>query len=520
MFFNLKKKTSSAILLLLIIVYPWAFHVFQGIYIAELGYWLISYEHFFSTPEIAQTTFYSWFTTFIGAIVNLGIGKFGVIGFKIANVFIIYSILFIVYQLLHPFTKSSYVLFFILISEVLIHSYYFINYYSLTTLFFAISTLFLVRGLIHNRSMYIFLAGVFLSLNIFIRFPNILGLMFLLGIVYYQISKDPLLYKLVVKQVAILLFGYMISIALILLIMKSFGHLDYYLENIKNLFDLARSHSSHGTSTIVIAYFKAQFFAAIESFKLWFILSIVLILLELCNKYPQRKYAFTFLLIMIGTYSLLLATDAGLTNYMLFYNGIIGFVYISLVWIIVSEFKDNINFGLIALLSMLSIQIIPFGSATVLHQAKFGLYLALPIIFIYFINKRDFFIYKIFLIHSSSLKQVSFIVGFILIIYSIVTVSVYHPPGLEKERWNMRYSVDNPHLKFNYMSKEKAQTLDELIENMHQYSNEITYILTYEGISTVSYLSDLEPYLNNTYPFFMTIDNFKKELAYQQLHKS
>ena len=98
-FFNNKKAINNA-LFACILIYPWLFHVFQGLDVPELGYWLVGYENFFSNPEVAQTTFYSWLTTFLGAIVNVFVGDWGVIGYKIANVFSVYSILYVIYKIL------------------------------------------------------------------------------------------------------------------------------------------------------------------------------------------------------------------------------------------------------------------------------------------------------------------------------------------------------------------------------------------------------------------------------------
>jgi len=518
MFLNQYKRTNQYILLC-IIVYPWLFHVFQGIYIAELGYWLVSYEHFFNAPEVAQTTFYSWLTTFIGAILNYFIGSFGIIGFKIANVFVIYLILYTVYKLLHNLITTSYLLFFILATEVLIHSYYFINYYTLTTLFFTTATLFLYKGLTKNKLSYIFISGIFLSLNIFIRFPNILGIGFIVAILYYQMMKTPREYKLITTQISTFLLGYTLTIIFTLITMEAFGHLEYYIQNIKEILYLANGSSSHGSNTILIAYFTEQFFAILESLKLFFIFTFTLILIEFYRKWPLKIYLLGLFLVTLGTYYLLLVSHTGHTNYMYFYNGIIGFTYTILIWIVLFEMKKNINIGLISMLTFISIQIIPFGSATVLHQAKFGLYLALPFIFTYIMQKKTLLSYKSYKIHPYSVKIFLLILALILITYSIITVTIFHPPGLEEKRWKMIYTVNDKHLQYNYMSKEKAQTLQQLLDNIHLYSENLTYILSYEGISTVSYLSDLEPYLKTTYPFFMTLDDFIKELEYQERHK-
>lgn len=517
---TLIQKRTPYFLLIFIILYPWLFNVFQGIYIAELGYWLVSYEHFFDNPTISQTTFYSWLTTFIGATVNYFFGSYGVISFKIANIFTIYLILFTVYKSLFSFISKTQLLFFLLTVEIVVNSYYFINYYSLTTLFFTTSILFLYFGLSKDKLHYILLASFFLGLNIFIRFPNLLGFGFMITIIYYNYAKHKSLNMYGYKQLGTFLLGYVLAILVVLLLMKVLGHFNYYLHSISDIISLTNGDSAHGSSALITTYFTSQFSAIKEGAKLFFLLFLALLLVEYFSKHTFIRKILTLSLFMSGTYYLLQISGTGHTNYIVFYNGIIGFTYIMLVWILFTQFNKNINLGVLALMALIAIEIIPFGSATVLHQAKFGLYLAIPLIFTYLLQKDLLPANSVLVIHNKSIKILINILGLILIAQALIAVTIYHPPGLENERWTMTHSVDHPHLKANFMSKEKADTLNELICSMHKYSEGLTYILTYEGISTVNYLSDLQPYLNNTYPFFMPIDKFDKELIQQQQNKS
>ena len=228
----LKNQKVNIFLLISIIVYPWLFHVFQGLYVPELGYWLVSYENFFSNPEVAQTTFACWLTTFIGAIVNYFVGDLGVVGFKASNVFAIYLILYFIYKMLDDFAPKTELLFTLLIAEVMVNSYDFINYYTLTTLFFIISSFYIYKGLTQKNTIFLFLAGVFLALNIFIRFPNIVGLGLIMAIFYYNYGIGNKNYEIILKQIGAVLSGYIITILFVFIIMKylHFIHMPYCLQ--------------------------------------------------------------------------------------------------------------------------------------------------------------------------------------------------------------------------------------------------------------------------------------------------
>ena len=515
----IKNKNVNILLFSFIVLYPWLFHVFQGLYVPELGYWLVSYENFFSNPEVSQTTFSCWLTTFLGAVVNAFVGKMGVIGFKIANVFSIYLILYVLYKILFEFSTKTTLLFSLLIAEVMINSYDFINYYTLTTLFFIVSAFYIYKGLSQNKLIYLFFAGVFLALNIFIRFPNILGIGLLTTILYYNYGMGNLHYKETLKQILILVLGYIVTIAIVLLVMKMMGHYDLYIQKINDLFELSKGSSHHGSANIINKYFLAQW----DAVKLSLYTFAGMLLILGANKFPVKNNLlncmFSFILVAFLVYSLIKLSGIEYTNYSPMYYGIIGFLYISLLWISFRQLKKNTSLGLIALLAFLTMEIIPFGSATILHQSKFGIYFAIPVIFTYIFSiHKSSFIYSSF--KKDAMKYLGIVLGLTLIMYSLLTTIVYHPPGLDMNRWKMTYSVNDPHLRAIFMSKEKAKTLNELSIAMNKYSSNLSHILTYGEISTVNYMSTLKPYLNNTYPFFMTNNKLKDELGYQQKRKT
>lgn len=512
-------KALEKILLIIILLYPWLFHVFQGLYIPELGYWLVSYENFFSNPEVSQVTFYSWLTTFLGAIVDYFIGSLGVVGFKAANVFVLYLILYSVYKLLYTFTSKLYLLYFLLIAEIMVNSYQFINYYHLTTLFFIVASLFLYKGLTHNKLFYLFLSGIFLALNIFIRFPNILGIGFIVAIIYYQYGKNNINYKNMLHQIGILLLAYIITIISVLIFMKVLGHYDFYIQRIIELFNVTGDETTYSKSNLVFGYLISQF-SAVMLFLILFIFSFFLLfILKTQIKNFKLNFLRFFILISITVYILMILSQTGHTNYLSLYPGIIGYTYVLLIYIAFQEFRKNTSFGLIALLSFFIIEVTPFGSATMLGKAEFGIYLAIPVIFTYLFERKKLTL-KHLSFEETQIKSLGGIIGLALMVHALISITIYYPPGLDVRRWAWVHSVDDPHLRANFISGNKAKTLNDLISAMNNYSKNFSYILTYGKISTVSYLSNLKPYINNTYPGFMTKDKLQDELEYQKTRKS
>lgn len=511
-FFQLRK--IELMILVLIIIYPWVFQVFFGLYIPELGYWLVSYENFFTDPEMSHATVAGacWLTTLLGGIVNYFLGSLGVVGFKASNVFLIYLIMYTMYRLLITYSSRPLLLFSLLVAEIMVYSYDFINYYTLTTLFFIIASFYLYKGLILNRYSYFFITGILLSLNMFIRFSNVIGLGLVVVILYYELGKGSINLTKIMKKIGILFFGYIFTIFIILLIMKFLGHYYLYMDNIRELLASSAGEEAYGTSKIINKYFLAQYIAVKKSIYIFSIFLFFAIARKFSTASMIVNYTISLMLIIVFTYLLIRLSGTAHANYFPMYPGIIGFFYLSLLWIAYSKYVTDINFGVIALLAFLVIEMIPFGSATILHQAKFGSYMVIPIIFVYLFSIQRVES-KNPLLKGSSFQYAGLMSGMIFMAYTIFSIVAYHPPGLESNFLKMTYTVNNPRLKANYMSKEKAQTLNELTDNIKIYSKNISYILTYEKISTVNYISGLKPYIKNSYPFFMTTEQLQMQLT-------
>lgn len=518
-FMNNDRK-MEILLLVFIFFFPWLFLVFQGLYISELGFWLVFYENFFTNPEISQTGFASWLTIFIGAIVSFFLGDLGVVGYKIANVFVIYIILYLVYKLLCEFTTKINLLIFLLTAEVFINiaTYTYINYYNLTTLFFIISILFLYRGLIQNNLHFLFFAGFFLGLNIFIRFPNILGISIISTLFYYNFSKKyPLYHSL--KQIIFTFLGYASAILTILIILILLNHYSLYINSLMILSLKANSGDVHGVSTLINKLFSTYY----SSVKHAVILFLTTILILISNKFWIYKHKLnifiSLILIFLGVFSLIELSNVRNTPYYQIYDGIIGYINIFLLFIILTQFKKNSKIGLLALMSFFLMQLIPAGSATILMQSIYGMYLAIPVILVYIfsLEKLQFGLY---IIRKTSIQYVGKLFISIILIYSLIVINFYYAAGIDKKRWSLNTSIDHPKLRANYMTPQRAKSLNGVINTMNFYSDDFSYILTYGSVSTLSYLSNLKPYLHNTNPFFMSEEILKEELLLREKTKS
>lgn len=504
----LKTNSLPNSIIVLILIVPWLFFVFQGLFIPEGGYWIVGYQYFFSNPEISQNIYSSWLTGFLGALTSKLLGSFGWVGFKIGNVIIGYISIFIVYKLLIGHANRNILLLSLLAVSLFIHidTYQYINYYSLTSLFFLISAFFLYSGLTEDHDKYIFIAGIFLGLNIFIRFPNLLGIFFIVLIIFYgYITKQKI--ERYFRQSFILLLGYFIAIVLVVSLMYTLGHLEIYFSSVKSMLS---SSEGHGFYLLIQNFFRDQFFAFLYGSILFSIFFFLLVYIEYATKYLLVKKV-NYILIPMGLIGLLFYLNhPQLTNHHFIHRSFYGLVYLSLLVVALKSISSNRKLSLLALLSFFIIELIPLGSNTRLTQAIYGLYLAVPLIFVYLWWLSKVTLGK-FEVSKESVKQSAIEIIGSLLIYSLIVINFFHANG-ESRRWTMHYPIKCDSLQYIFVSKEKAATLNELIEQLNKYEKNYQYLLAYEMISTVFYLTTLKPFLVNLYPYFYTPEQLKSAL--------
>ncbi len=236
-FNRILEKYFYYILWAIIIIYPFLF-LWQGLNFSDEGNALTIYKLIFNNPQSISDTFGTWGANIIGGIWLLLFGNFGLIGVRFAGALTSILTLIFTYFIFKEFIEKKILLFGLLISFLL--SYHFftltiLGYNNLSILFFAISIFCLINGLKNNNNKLLFLAGFILSFNIFVRLPNVLGLLFIFAISLNTYIKKDISIVAYLKQYFVFMAGILLNIAAVALVMKFLGHNIYYIESIKYL---------------------------------------------------------------------------------------------------------------------------------------------------------------------------------------------------------------------------------------------------------------------------------------------
>jgi hypothetical protein len=129
-----------------------------------------------------------------------------------------------------------------------------VGYNELTALFYLAGAALLFFGLVGNRKLLVVLAGVVLGANLFVRFPNLLGIT-LVSAVWLQAWAN----RWTLQDVLVVSFwflgGFTLGVALIWGLIVLHGHEAIYFQSIQGIFGLAMDANSHHSGSGLLKRF-------------------------------------------------------------------------------------------------------------------------------------------------------------------------------------------------------------------------------------------------------------------------
>lgn len=468
-------------LIALVIIFPYLL-IFQGLDFTDVGHSLTNYQQIFIEPSSIQNSFACWLTNIIGGIWTKIVGDLGLFGAKLGGALVISSTAFITYTIFKDFLEKKHLLIGLLLAEIVAfsRSVIIIHYNNLTSLFFILSVFFLYNGILHKKNNFIFFAGFILGLNIFIRFSNILGI---------------------------------ILIVIVFIIMKLLGHYELFLNSLKNLFGMALDSSSSHAGEYLLRRLYTDHLSVIKH-SIRTIVITILISKIFCkvNRY-LRDFALLFFSIIIVFYYFY---DLRIS----YIFALVGVMYIALIISIISFEKNNINIRLISLISLTVLFITPLGSGNGIRNAKYGMWLAFPLLVSYISRLRELNLninLNTYFGRNNSkflIKQSEMVfIGKILIVFFLSFALIFSYRYTYRDtsrRINMHYQVNHPKLQLVYTTKERAEVVEELLNKISKYAQKGDYLLCYEMTSMVHFLTQTKPYLYNSWPMLYQPMLFKE----------
>lgn len=487
----------------LIILYPLLF-IWQGLDFTDTGYLLTNFQQIFLEPSSIQASFRIWLTDVLGGIWIYVFGdSLGLAGFRFAGVLLVWGTVYVSYVTLKSYIRPKYLVWGLFSALVLANRSGFVfNYNSLTAFFYVLAACLLVRGLSGGRNRLIFWAGFVLGLNVFIRLPNILGI-FLAGAVLFSgyLKNTPA--PVQIKQFLNFFFGYLLAAAAVLLVMRMVGHYEAYILLFQGTYPMLNDPAGHHRwDYVVLNYLSHNKTAVLRAVKAAAGLFSLLILLDVTSRFRSRAIQFGVIAVCASAFIYLYFRS--LQDWVNLVITTLGILYLVLIFFV---FKGQQELRLVSLISLAVLVLTPLGSNVAVRNSVYGMYLAVPVVFGSLLEVRE----TPFRLGSGELKMIKVLaLGLFLIL--AVQSSYYYTYRDAGNRWDMRYGINHSRLRAVFTTRERAVVVQELLDVLPRYVREGDYLLAYEQISMVHFLTKTKPYLYHAWPMLYSPSQFAQAL--------
>lgn len=478
----------------------------KGLDVTDTGYILNSYEFVFKNPE--SINFSIIFTSIFGNIILKILNVINIpsyLGFKLISVIFSLIICFILIKYLKRYFNENILIIGAIIALLLSKGHISILMYNnLSAFILSISSIILISGIIENKNRNIFISGILIGINTFVRISNLVQLVLIFSIIYYGWKKKDRNYTIKTCLLFFIgiIFSLVFSLTLIILVFgktELFSMISIYVSEAVNSSD---SHSIMDSIKINLNQGLNGLFWILFLWAIAYIIDYFLKDKNISSKSIKRIY----LIMVIIPIIFVIFKFIGLDNviiinlfYKIFYSLYQPFSICVAFYCLVTIYKcfitkeyDLIE-NIILMVGFLSMISLPIGSNqgfAILYQ---GFYLQSIIL--------TGVIYKLFIDNNRGrtieYKNLIFQKGIIIFIsvYFLSMLVVRNVYYVYRDNSKLdKYSINSEKLRGIYTTKERANYINDLLNNIGVYIDSENSLITYGSIPLFSYLLDMPPF--------------------------
>lgn len=487
----------------------------QGFELADGGFYATFYRLIFTHPESVQYNFMFWFTGIVGGVFYNVFGFLGLLGIRLAGVLFTTLTLVFSYRLLSKhLPKSHLIISFVIILLALNNDTKELNYNTLSVFIDVLIISLIYKGLLMNRPVLLACGGLLTAINIAARIPNLLAVGFCLTILlYHLLSKEK---SRLLRDAGYYLAGLLAGTALVLGIMQYLGHWEIFKNAIDIIYNMASgktlqkaTQNSYGA----VALIKQCLYQTMQSIFYVVYIGIYLAFIYFSNKLAKEHGGIIRILARAAQYASYIALVV------LFYLGAVGYYPIlllltglSLIFSLPFLFqKDKMDVQLLAFMGLYLLLYYPFGSSFGIGTAgRYSFWIALPfaLSYLFQVNRFDLNLttlmnqgQKSLVFHAETLHLNTARRVLVLFIAGACLYHTYNYPFFDRQsRLGMTHSLNDHKLKGIYTTRGRAAIVNELLAASKQYLKPGDFLIAYDDIPMIHYVTETVPYLHNSFP--------------------
>lgn len=482
---------------------------FQGFDLCDEGFSLSFYQQIYNTPESVEYNFVYWLSGLVGGLWYELYENGGILWFRLLAI-IINTLTFIIsYRLLVIYINKWHALVGLLMVLFVNDFGYMVFYHNhLSALLVVSSVFFLMKGIVKTNLLYIAISGLFFTVNIFSRVPNVLLGIHILAIPFYYSYLQQKPFKSNIKPMLSYVLGAMIGLILIVVLLYSLNQLSIMKQSFLGIIDSGVANdSNHNFVKLIKVNIDSYKKVATQFLKF----SVVFFVLIYFLKEAKNNKLYKTLLI-VGSLILFFVMLKNNSIYTLY-----GFILFGTLGLII--FSQNDHIKLLSLLSLIMEIIMPMGSDGSIHNVGYAsIWLGLPLFFNF-----NSIIKKCYSVTEIGHKEFRFSVSeySIKLILTLLVVSYFASKAynISQEayfdlgsRFEKRHTINSDFARHIYTTEDRANITNELLVNLKRYVRPNDVLFAYDNIPMIHFLTNTKPYIYNPWVWIYDTYSFEKKL--------
>jgi len=483
--------------------------IWQGIDLTDSGYNLTKQWLLFN-GNIENQLDLMFGSTFIGGLWNSIISGNYLIWAFLGSVLIGSLSVLLVYTILSNYfeKKKAFIAVVSIIPIAVVQIIKVPNYNDIPLLLFLLVIYFLIKApLVNNKLSKVFLisAGIIYAILVISRFMLIVFLFFPLLLTIYNIfSKQNKIHWL--KNSLLFLGGFVVGLTIIFLFLFKYGLLENYFANLYNYFlnkasiqatSISSETDSHSFKNILLITIEYYYYVLIFTPITIIFLNIFSYLLVI-----KKNIVKDFLVILFSIFIIFFA--------FVYYAGIYFIIFgLNIFLILLYLYKSkNKKTNFLLLISLYSQMIINIGS-NIQNWTCMYLSSALSIILLFKLGEFESSSYFKKVINFINLKK--FLI--IILIFTGIITNFFNIYRDSSNRFELVHSFETDNLKCVFTTKDRADTIDEVIEKIKASVNKYDEVLLINSVPLLYYLTETKPITKDPWPLNLySTDVFKNEM--------
>ena len=358
--------------------------------------------------------------------------------------------------------------------------------------FFFMSSLCLLHAITSTKKRFFFLAGCIASLNIFVRFPNLLGIGIILIPFIYNLlfGKNKAKIEIRLRDFLVYISGCIFACLIVLIVMKLLGHLDIYVTSLKELSQIGKvGQDKYSSLLVLLRPVRDTGLSLLCGFLVFLILTQskkirikipALIIYPVCIIFAFLAYKYFAPRLLSSQYDkIYLWVTAGIG-------------YASIIYLfIMNEPTELLLAGILGVVNVLFLNI---GSDTAIHVSMFALMSVFPLFF---------YILKKLTANEKNGCTVLF-AGIVISLYiGFAFFTFGHSFYRDK---NISVMPKQQQLQGLYTSPRRAALLDEMTAAVNSIAKKNDYVYIHDSFPLLHFLTSTRPYVSNPWPVIYNPD--------------